>query len=365
MNAPRGGRTLTGWSHPWHIAEMKPTRSGRPTSRSRILRCFRCHRRRTGRDGSWWLVAVLSLTLAASAAAAPADTRGGWHKYEGNPVLGGALGTCFDVAVLREAGQYWMWFSWRPRKSLALVRSRDGIHWGKPVIVLGPDPATGWEDDVNRPAIVRRPDGYHLWYTGQAHGHSWIGYATSADGVEWKRRSPRPVLSPDQPWEKAAVMCPDVLWDAKRGRFRMWYSGGAQYEPDAIGYATSSDGVRWIKRSGNPVFQAKPDTPWERRKVTACQVVPHGGWYYMFYIGFRDVNHAQIGLARSRDGITGWQRFTDNPIISPGAGQWDQDACYKPFVIFDGRSWLLWYNGRRGGEEQIGMATHPGDDLFR
>jgi hypothetical protein len=30
----------------------------------------------------------------------------------------------------------------------------------------------------------------------------------------------------------------------------------------------------------------------------------NGGWYYVFYIGFEDVDHAQICLARSRDGIT-------------------------------------------------------------
>jgi hypothetical protein len=83
----------------------------------------------------------------------------------------------------------------------------------------------------------------------------------------------------------------------------------------------------------------------------------------MFYIGFRDEHHAQIGIARSRDGITGWQRHRDNPIIRPGPGQWDRDAVYKPYAVFDGRRWLLWYNGRKGGVEQIGLALHPGEDL--
>ena len=39
------------------------------------------------------------------------------------------------------------------------------------------------------------------------------------------------------------------------------------------------------------------------------------------------------------------------------------DAVYKPYAIFDGQKWLLWYNGRRGGVEQIGLATHEGEDL--
>ena len=97
--------------------------------------------------------------------------------------------------------------------------------------------------------------------------------------------------------------------------------------------------------------------------MTACQVERQGDGYLMFYIGFRDVNHAQIGVARSKDGITGWQRHPANPIVRPGHDKWDHDACYKPYAIFDGRKWLLWYNGRHGGLEQIGVVMHEGEDL--
>jgi predicted GH43/DUF377 family glycosyl hydrolase len=289
----------------------------------------------------------------------------GWHKYEGGPVLGGDLGTCFDVAMLRENGTFRMWFSWRPKDSVALVESADGIHWGRPQIALGPNPGTDWEGRINRPAVVKHNGTYHMWYTGQSPDRSWIGYATSMDGREWKRISDKPVLSPDQPWENVAVMCPHVLWDENQQVYRMWYSGGEQYEPNAMGYATSPDGREWTKYRGNPVFAADPANLWERHKVTACQVIPAGPWHLMFYIGFRDENRAQIGVARSRDGVTAWQRLPGNPILFPVEGAWDADACYKPFALFDseGDRWLLWYNGRKGNVEQIGLATHPGYDL--
>ena len=296
--------------------------------------------------------------------AAPAgETTAGWRKFEGNPVLGGKLGTCFDVAVMPADGKYLMWFSWRPKKSIARVESVDGIHWSEPEIALGPNAQTDWESDMNRPAVVKRDGAWFMWYTGQAKGHSWIGLATSPDGKAWTRAATRPVLSPDVPWEKVAVMCPDVLWDETGRQFRMWYSGGDQYEPDAIGYATSKDGIDWTKHGTNPIFSADRKHPWEQHKVTACQVVRRGDWHYMFYIGFRDVDHAQIGLARSKDGITAWERLDANPIIRPGTNRWDHDACYKPAVVFDGHRWMLWYNGRRGGVEQIGLATHDGEDL--
>jgi predicted GH43/DUF377 family glycosyl hydrolase len=295
----------------------------------------------------------------------PAGTSAGWKKFAANPVMGGKYGTCFDVSVLREGDAYRMWLSWRPKASVAVVESKDGIHWSEPPrIVLGPRQESGWEDDMNRPAVLKRGGTYHIWYTGQAKGRSSIGYATSLDGVTWTRMSDRPVLTYDQPWELGvAVMCPWVLWDEEAKLFRMWYSGGEQNEPNAIGYATSPDGLTWRKYQGNPIFSAEPKNSWEKHKVTACQVEKRGDWYLMFYIGFEDEPTARICLARSKDGITNWQRHPANPIISPGKNQWDHDACYKPFAIFDGKKWLLWYNGRRGPLEQIGIVFHEGEDL--
>lgn len=294
------------------------------------------------------------------------ETAAGWVKAPGNPALGGALGTCFDAAALKDEDQFRLWFSWRPQKSIALAESMDGTRWGEPAIVLGPASETDWEEEVNRPVVVRRPDGYHLWYTGQAQGRSWIGHAAGPDGRTWTRTGARPVLSADQAWEKGAVMCPDVHWDEAARCYRMWYSAGDQYEPDALGYAASPDGLTWEKHPANPVFRPEPNQLWERHKVTACQVIPRGDEYWMFYIGFADEHSAQIGLARSRDGIHDWQRHPANPILGPGRkrGDWDYDAVYKPTAVFDAGQWRLWYNGRREHVEQIGLATHDGEDLW-
>ncbi len=291
------------------------------------------------------------------------ETAAGWVKHPANPVLGGDLGTCFDVSVLKEAGKYRMWFSWRPKKSIALVESQDGVRWSEPLVVIGPNEKTDWEEDLNRPVVVKDGDRYQMWYTGQARGRSWIGYATSRDGRAWQRMSSRPVLTAESPWENVAVMCPHVLYDDQSRLYRMWYSGGEQHEPNAIGHATSTDGVAWIKHKDNPIFKPEPKTRWEKDRVTGCQVVRQGEWFLMFYIGFEDGNHSQIGVARSRDGITGWERHPANPLIHRGKDKWDHDAVYKPYAILDDRRWLLWYNGRKGGLEQIGLATHEGAEL--
>ncbi len=125
----------------------------------------------------------------------------------------------------------------------------------------------------------------------------------------------------------------------------------------------AADGLTWKKYQDNPVLTALPKNPWEKHKVTACQVEKRGDWYLMFYIGFEDEptcadrpgsqqgrNHQLAAPSRQPDHLS-WQ------------GKWDHDACYKPFAIFDGKKWLLWYNGRHGALEQIGVVFHEGEDL--
>jgi hypothetical protein len=86
----------------------------------------------------------------------------------------------------------------------------------------------------------------------------------------------------------------------------MWYSGGEQYEPNAIGYATSPDGLTWTKYPQNPIFSADKAILWEHHKVAGVQILKHRDWYLMFYIGYENENLARIGIARSKDGITNW-----------------------------------------------------------
>ena len=171
-------------------------------------------------------------------------TQGGWIKCAENPVLGGDLGVCFDICCLKEEGLVRMYFSWRTRQCIAVAVSRDGLHFDAPEICIQPrETAQGWEDGLNRPAVVKRGNVYHMWYTGQfkrgaADGTSHIFHAVSQDGVHFERTGDLPVLAPEAVWEKQAVMCPAVLWDEEKGLYRMWYSGGEQYEPNAIGYAS-------------------------------------------------------------------------------------------------------------------------------
>lgn len=300
--------------------------------------------------------------------------RGGWVKEARNPVLTEKHGVLFDVSVMQEDGMFKMWLSWRTNVCIAYCESRDGLNWSDPMIVLEPVKGSDWEgDELNRPSVIKKDGLYYMWYSGQMMpykeaGVSSIGYAVSDDGIHWRRPFDRPVMTCDQPWEEHAIMCPHVVYEEESGLFKMWYSGGSNHEPDAIGYATSPDGVHWEKYAGNPILWKAPQNPWEQHKVVACHVLRHAGWYYMFYIGHMHEERAQVGMARSRDGIGNWEKHPDNPLICPDKGAWDDLSVYKPYVLRVNGRWMMWYNGARYDEklwavEQIGVAYCNEEDF--
>ena len=129
-----------------------------------------------------------------------------FEKYGTSPVFGNAeTGTVFDGYIWMDGGRYRMDFSWRPKKACAVTFSDDGIHWSEPVITLANDLETGWEDDLNRNCVLKVGDVYKMWYTGQARGYSYIGYAESSDGIHFERRSAEPIMIPELPFERAAA----------------------------------------------------------------------------------------------------------------------------------------------------------------
>ena len=111
------------------------------------------------------------------------------------------------------------------------------------------------------------------------------------------------------------------------------------------------------------MFECEPSRSWEQHKVAGCQVIRRQNDFLMFYIGYYNEDYAQIGMARSRDGVSGWERYEHNPIIAPTEGAWDGEACYKPFAMEVNGRWMLWYNGRTGHSEQIGLVVHEGASL--
>lgn len=288
-----------------------------------------------------------------------------FRKSDINPVYGSPeSGSLFDVLVTRTGGKYRMDFSWRDKKSLAVSFSDDGINWSEPQITLANDESTGWEDNINRHCIIYDKGKYLMWYTGQARGHSYIGYAESTDGIHFERKCSEPVIISEFPFEGESCMNPCVL--AENGIYRMWYSAGETCEPNVICYAESTDGINWKKSRINPILVNGKEI-YEQNRIGGCQVIKTDDLgYVMMYIGYENISLACICACRSENGITNWKRCELNPIIYPSEGEWDADACYKPSFLWneDEKKWMLWYNGRKGNVEYIGMAEFGKRNFF-
>lgn len=307
----------------------------------------------------------------------PLGTTWPWTFSPRNPVLDivphslWENSAVYDPCVVRlDDGALWMWYSTRGTKpfsiALAIDQSGTGDQWVRvgSTPVLTPDPPERYPyGAITRPSVVKTPDGWRMfystaWASGGA-GAAWIGMATSTDGIHWQKHG-APVLTPTAAWEKQALQCPNVLYDAQRGRYLLWYCGGDFYEPDAVGFATSPDGVSWTRASSNPIFA--PTTGWEGYKVGSFQVHGVGDWYYAFYNAFqRSPFRSHVGMARSRDGITNWEHHPMNPLLSPGPrGTWDAAMIYKPTALWNAQvqRWDLWFNASEflNRTERIGHA---------
>ena len=168
-----------------------------------------------------------------------------WTKYSGNPLFErGGPGSfdengIFPTSVVFDGGTYRMWYTGVDLPdyffTVGYAESPDGVSWTKhpgPVLETG----SGWDSwDVSAPSVIFDGSIYHMWYWGYARdGEDGIGYATSADGIEWAKYPDNPVLGLDE--SQAGNGC--VVFDGSI--YRMWYMGwGFEGPPAEIAYATS------------------------------------------------------------------------------------------------------------------------------
>lgn len=284
----------------------------------------------------------------------------GWEKVGTKPVFGDlTTGTMFDPFVYVEGEKFIMVLSERTTGSLVRIESYDGENWSDKTTILTGIPNT-WESAVNRASLVHKDNKWHLWYTGRDGRVSKIGYATSDDGIHFIRQSKFPVLYPETEQEGESVMNPHVIWNSKKDCYQMWYAAGETYEPDIICYAESKDGVLW-KKHFHPVLAKYPQHEWEKYKVGGCQVIQlQDGTFKIYYIGYQNLDVARICMANSTDGIK-WERNDENLLISPSKNAWDADAVYKPTIVEKDNVLFMWYNGRNAHEEYIGLAIKKND----
>ena len=163
-----------------------------------------------------------------------------------------ALGT-----VIKEDGHYKMWYhggTWPTGAMIGLATSPDGITWTKyddpatqespyhhcdPVLIKGRF-MEDWDfHSVWYPAVLKTTSGYKMWYSGSNIGSpGYICYATSPDGINWKKSESNPVLLEPPSWSFIGTGYNGSSIVHFNDEDHLWYG---LYDPvtgqSAIGYA--------------------------------------------------------------------------------------------------------------------------------
>lgn len=298
-----------------------------------------------------------------------------WISFDNNPLFDIGSSSTWESAsnaqpsVIFDGEIYHMWYSGESNTGsrIGFATSVDGIHWekyqGNPVIE---GIADSWENDgVSSPYVIWDGAIFHMWYAGfqiTTKVTASIGYATSSDGINWIKHESNPILAPTQSWEGGEIcIIPKVVF--VDSIFHMWYASGHSFDQQnpakeyKIGYATSTDGINWIKNENNPVleitgYSAEPST-----------IILKDSLFQMWFsCDFFPDNRWRIGYATSSDGIN-WHHFENNPVVDVSSSSWEIEGVAWPSVLLNETGYNMWYTGIGDIDGQvaprIGFAISP------
>ena len=182
-----------------------------------------------------------------------------------------------DPSVVLVNGKFFMYYT-RANVGVTdvidLAVSDDGVHWEPKGTVLNVGAAEAWDAlAVGRPSVLYAAGKFHLWYDGRrdlplgapdptapqsASSQRHVGYATSDDGLHWRRHGATPVFDHDA----------GGVHVVKIGeRFAMLFESHA-----GTLAAVSDNGIRWQPLG---LLVERADEPRERFGHVTPFMLPH------------------------------------------------------------------------------------------
>jgi predicted GH43/DUF377 family glycosyl hydrolase len=195
--------------------------------------------------------------------------------------------------------------------------------------ILKPNPFNEWEAlNVFNCAVVHHNDLFHMFYRAQGADYvSRIGYAVSTDGVRFNRLQ-QPIFHPETEWETRGVEDPRVTHLAHEERFIMAYTA---YSPTGITpmFAESTNLITWQRIGPLVTGQKNKDHVLFPRRI--------GGRYASFHRP-----PPTIWIAYSDD-LRDWGGF--RPVMEARPGLWDGNTVGAAGVpIETEHGWLIIYH---------------------
>lgn len=177
--------------------------------------------------------------------------------------------------------------------------------------------------------ILHEGDAWHLWFTGfdgSREGLKKLGYASSADGLTWKRAE-KPLY--DQHWVEDMMV-------VKQGDTYYMFAEGLNDQAQLL---TSTDRLHWT-RLGTMDIRYKNGSP-----LTPGPFGTPVGWYendtwHLFY----ERSDAGVWLATSKD-LKVWTNVQDEPVMVPGPAEHEKDLIAFNQIIKRGAKYYVYYHG--------------------
>ncbi len=200
------------------------------------------------------------------------------------------------------------------------------------------------------PSVVKKDGKYVMLYRAQDRkGTSSLGYATSDDGIHFKRR-PEPVMSAEAPYEKGGGV-EDPRLQKIGSTYYLTYTGynnidgvAADKKDAQLCLATSADLIHW-KRHGIiiPGYKGKWNVKWTKSGAIVPEKI--NGKYWMYYLGDAKGKDSQMGIASSTD-LLHWTDLLDHPVVGSRPGTFDAQVVEPgPAPVITPEGIFLIYNG--------------------
>jgi len=195
-------------------------------------------------------------------------------------------------------------------------------------VFIGTDAET-WDKQIRERGYIMIEDSiYKMWYTGYNGGNSgtkYLGYATSSDGISWRRYSGNPIFS--EKWTE------DMFVIKNKEIYYMYAEG----ENDIAHLLTSGDGISW-QEQGDLVILNTNGEPIPPPYGTPVVWIENGKWH-LFYERHDD----GIWLATSEDKKT-WRNVQDEAVINKGPDEYDKGAVAANQVVKYEDKYYLYYH---------------------
>lgn len=217
-----------------------------------------------------------------------------------------------EATIIKDGSTFKMWYN--KVGTTGYRESTDGVGkaWGVETVVSF-NMTNAWDTDRITPYVLKDGSTYKMYYNAsEGNGKYYIAYATSSDGLSWTEPTNLSYVNDNDGNGNNNLVLKQGISSAWDG----YQSGEALYS------------IHVLKNTSNT--------------------------YEMWYGGNETGSDYKIGYARSTDGVK-WTKYYGNPTLSGTASQWDATGAMYPSVVEGDSNYQLWYTNNWSGN--VGYAT--------